>query len=277
MLRSGNWSCNIDGILDGDLYVLTGTVSISNGCTINGDIWANGNVTSTSNNWHINPGIGVGNESTGSVTTNGLVDFTSNGGNCVSGSISAVGDVLLSGNDIGTVGGTVTSRNDIDANESWTTGTQTENSLTDPVFVPTLEWLRAATQWIDIDAASSWGSRHPGTCSLSSAQLITLLETAGTPLVLDYTPCPNSATLFSGQKLVINVPNITLRRDVTILSPAGKKLEVSLNGTILTDGPTRQLFLVHVDTNADHLPTCGNGNVQDQFDVAGFGRIRTSA
>lgn len=267
VLRDGDWSCNINGILDGDLYVLTGTVSLANGCVINGDIYSNGKVTSNSQSWHINPR--PSSQSTGSVTTNGLVNLDSTGGTSIAGSINAKGDVTLGGNGTGTVGGTVTSTNALpNVNSSWVTGAQSK-SLTDPVFTPTLAWLLAATQWIDLDASASWGSRYPTTCSMDSAELIAQISTAGPPLVVDFTPCPNNAPLFNGQNLGITIPNITVARDVVILSPAGKKFSVSLNGTLLDDGNKRQLYFVHVDTNANHLPTCGNGNTQDQFDVAG--------
>ena len=163
--------------------------------------------------------------------------------------------------------GALTSNHNIAVGSSWTTGTQTPNIPTDPVFNPTLEWLRAATQWIDLPASASWGTRQTGVCTMTPAQLITLMATAGGPLVIDLTPCPNNATPFTGAKLALSISNMTLRRDVVVLSPAGKKLEVALGGTVA--GSDRQLFLVHVDTDADHLPTCGNGNAQDQFDVSG--------
>lgn len=268
VLRDGNWSCNINGLLDGDLYVLTGTVSISTGCVINGDINANGNVTSNGNDWHVN--ARPSSESTGSINTNGLVSLPSTGSNSVAGNIHAKGDVTLDGGGSGTVTGTVTSRNAVNVNSSWVTGTRFPGSSADPVFVPTLAWLMAATQWIDLPASASWGTREPNVCTKTAAQLVSLISASGGPLVLDLTPCASNAAPFTGQKLALLFNNVTVNRDVVILSPANKKLEVKLQGTTQDGGATRQIFFVHVDNLADNLPTCGNGSIQDQFDVAGL-------
>ena len=268
VLRDGNWSCNINGLLDGDLYVLTGTVSISTGCRINGDVYANGNVTSNGNNWRID--ARPSSESTGSITTNGLVSLPSTGSNSVAGNIHARGDVTLDGGGTGVVGGSVTSRNAVNANASWTTGTQVPNSPSDPVFVPTLAWLMAATQWIDLPASASWGTREPNVCTKTAAQLVSLISVSGGPLVLDLTPCSNGAAPFTGQTLDLAMTNLTVNRDVVILSPANKRLKVNISGTTQDGGATRQIFFVHVDNTADNLPTCGNGLTQDQFDVAGL-------
>ncbi len=221
-------AATLAGVLDGDLYVLNGTVALANNCTINGDIYADGNVTSNSASWHIN--ARPSSESTGSITTNGYVTFSSNGGTSVAGAITAEGDITLSdnGTDTGTVGGGLTSNHNISVGSSWTTGTQTPNFPTDPVFNPTLEWLRAATQWIDLPASASWGTRQTGVCTMTPAQLVTLMATAGGPLVIDLTPCPNNAAPFTGAKLALSISNTTIQRDVVVLSPAGKKLEVAL-------------------------------------------------
>ena len=76
VLRNGNWTCPQGGMLTGDLYVLERHRHPQHGCVINGDIYANGNVASTSQNWHVRA---RGTTSAGNITTNGTVSFDSNG------------------------------------------------------------------------------------------------------------------------------------------------------------------------------------------------------
>ncbi len=75
VLRTGNWSCNVDGVLNGDLYVLNGSVTLSNNCTINGDIYAKGPVTSNSSGWHVNQLVRGATISPGNITTDAYVTF----------------------------------------------------------------------------------------------------------------------------------------------------------------------------------------------------------
>ncbi|SFS02612.1 hypothetical protein SAMN04487846_1591 [Microbacterium sp. cf046] len=263
VLRNGDFSCIQDSVLDGDLYVLTGSVSFSNGCRVNGDIWAAGNVTNNSQNVHI----------TGSITTNGLVSMTANGGTSVGGNISAKGNVTLTnqGSSTATVGGNITSRNSISVGTSWTvTGVKTPNSPTDPVFDPTLAWLLGATKWIDLDN-TGWGTTYSATpvCNLvknnPNPTIASLISTAGTRLVLDFTSCTNNS-------ITIALPNMTVRRDVVIIVKPSARLLVDLSTTIQDDGNKRQLFFVHSDASRAYssgapVPNCGNGNQADKFDI----------
>lgn len=261
VLRDGDWGCNIDGILDGDLYVLQGTTTFSNNCTVNGDIWSAGNVTSSSQNVKVN----------GDITTNGYVSMSSNGGALVDGSMFAKGNITLSnqGSSTASVTGGLTSRNTISVDNKWTvTGTQTPNSPTDPVFDPTLAWLMAATKWIDLDNAG-WGTKYTATnvCTLSDAAIGTLISTAGTPLVLDYTSCGNGA-------VKLDLGNMTPKRDAVVIAKPGVRMEINLLGTVTDDGNKRQLLFIHSDatrnfTNGEPVPNCGNGNQNDSFDVSG--------
>lgn len=264
VLRDGNWSCNIGGLLDGDLYVLGGTTNFANNCTINGDVWSDGNVTSNSQAITVN----------GDITTNGYVAISSNGGAAINGSISSKGNLTLS--DQGSAGaqvtGTLTSRNAISVGGQWTApGVQTPNSGTDPVFEPTLEWLRAATKWIDLDN-TGWGTKYTATnvCNLlknnPNPTIASLISTAGAPLVLDFTSCSGAVD--------ISLSNLTVRRDVVMIAKPTERLLASLSGTIVDDGNDRQVLFVHSDatrnfTNGEPVPNCGNGNQNDKFDVAG--------
>lgn len=269
VLRNGNWSCTVDGTLDGDLYVLSGTVSMSNNCTIKGDIWAAKSVSSNSSSWKVsaNPRTGAH----GDITTNSFVNFSSNGNPSIDGRISAKEriDLVAGGGGHATVGGTVTSS--VAANvdtTAWTTGA-TSSTGPAPTFIPPLDWLLQATKWLDLNNTSGWGTITPGDCSKlqnsgTASPYVTGLVGAGTtPLVLDFTGCTKALDI----KLTSSAK---LTRDVTIIVPPGQRMLVDLAGT--TSDGAHQLFLVHsdaslTDVDADGFPkpTCGNGNQNDSF------------
>lgn len=274
VLRNGNWSCTVDGTLDGDLYVLSGTVALSNNCEIKGDIWSAGSVSTTSSGWHVTANARTGAQ--GHITTNGYVSFDSNGDPSVDGAIRAKGEITLNdtGGGTGTVDGTVISSSTTTVDVSgWNTGAVTENEPGDPVFVPTLEWLLQATQWLDLNNTSGWGTITPGDCSklqnagMTSSYVKPLLGAGTTPLVLDFTGCNRAVSLDLDA-----AANLT--RDVTIIVSPSQRMSVSLSG-IASDGP-HQLFLVHADADINDVdaegfpkPTCGNGNQEDTFGTAG--------
>lgn len=265
VLRHGDWSCNIDGVLDGDLYVLEGTVELSNNCTINGDVWASGDVTSTSQAITVR----------GNITTNGSVRISSNGGALIDGSISSKGPITLSdqGSTPARVTGSVTSRGSISVGSTWTVdGARTPSHTSDPVFTPTLEWLAAATRWIDLDN-TGWGQIYSTTnvCRLLGSNpnpsIASLLSTSGDPLVLDFTSCGSGA-------VTISLSGVTVRRDAVFIAKPTVRLVVAVGGTITeSDGP-RQLVFAHSDasrnfTGGEPVPNCGNGSQNDKFDVSG--------
>ncbi|KQZ83957.1 hypothetical protein ASD56_07955 [Microbacterium sp. Root166] len=270
VLRSGNWSCNINGILDGDLYVLNGTVSLSNGCTINGDIYADGKVSGQSNGWHIN--ARPSSSSVGNITTNGLVDLRSNGNTSVAGKIHAGGEVILddNGGGLGTVGGTVISMGSVTKDPGWTTGIVTPNSPDEPVFEPTLEWLEAASQWIDLDAASGWGTPMAINCNVlqnantASAFVEPLLAASTARLVLDFSACTKDVKL--------NLVGETLTRDVVIIAPKNQGMDIEV-GNLSAASPAKQLLFIHSDGNRDDRdaagdtkPTCGSTGTRNTPD-----------
>ncbi|MEN8603077.1 hypothetical protein [Microbacterium rhizosphaerae] len=276
VLRNGDWSCLQNGILDGDLYVLTGTVSFSNNCTINGDVWSNGYVSSNSLAWKVN--ANVPNGSTGSITTNGYVDFTADGSPTIAGNISAGGTVTLKagGGGAGKVGGTVTSKTTASVASAWTTGAVTQNTGTDPTFVPTLDWLLAATRWIDLNNTSGWGTITNGDCSAlknagtATAYVQPLITSGTTPLVLDFTSCTKATNL----NLSTASP---ITRDVAIITGPNNTMTINVSG--LTSSTVHQLMFIHSDGNLDDRdadgapqPTCGSTgtmNAADGFGTAG--------
>lgn len=287
VLRNGNWTCPNGGTLTGDLYVLSGTVTLSTGCVINGDIYANGNVASTSQDWHVKA---RGTISAGNVTTNGTVSLDSNGGASIAGLISAKGQIKLNQTGVGTatVGGTVTSTLgaagtivDVAADTGspgWITGAVTAAAGALPVFDPTLDWLKAATKWIDLDGGSGWGTPTPTSCSdLQNENSLTaivkpLLGAGTTPLVLNYSSCNKDVKL----DLTGSVP---VTRDVVVIAPKDQLLDVTLGGLTTSTTTGYQLMFVHSDGNRDDTdaagdpkPTCGSTgtrNTEDRFGTTG--------
>lgn len=265
VLRDGAFYCNNGNTLTGDLYVLNGGTTFSTDCTIEGDVWSNGAVTSSSQNIKVK----------GDITTNGYVDMTSNGGALIDGFVNAKGNISLTdqGSSTASVTGNLTSRGSISVGSNWTApGTRTPNSPTDPVFEPTLEWLKAATKWIDLDN-TGWGTVYSATnvCNLiknnPNPTIKSLVETAGNPLVLDFTSCGNSA-------VDVTLSNLTIRRDVVMIAKPSVRMLATVSGTVNDDGNDRQVLFVHSDatrnyTNGEPVPNCGNGNQNDKFDVSG--------
>jgi hypothetical protein len=274
VLRTGNWSCNVDGVLDGDLYVLNGSVTLSNNCTINGDIYAKGPVTSNSSGWHINQLVRGTTTSPGNITTDAYVTFAANTAESVAGAIHARGEVTLTAQagKTATVGGTVTSMSTGTVDAGWSIGgPPVWGSTTPPPFVPTLDWLADASKWIDLDRTAAWGTRTtPPNCNVltpSATDYVKPLLAAGTtPLVLDFTGCSKAVK--------VDLSSGTLTRDTVVLVPKGQSMTINL-GSGFTASAAHQLLFVHEDANRDDMdasgdpkPTCGIGG-QDQFDTTG--------
>ena len=274
VLRDGTYRCNNSAILTGDLYVLSGDVEFSTTCRVEGDVWADGHVTNGSQAAVI----------TGSITTNSYVTLSSNGATSVGKDINARGDVHLDnqGSDQASVGGNITSAQPIDVESNWTVnGTGTPNQQTvpgfTPVFEPTLEWLRAATKWIDLSNATNWGPTYANACDLLKKNppttIAALLATPGSSLVLDFTSC--TAKNGNGQEAVdVALANVTLARDAVIIVKPSAIMSVALTGDLASAGGTKQLLFIHSDAstayvNGEPSPTCGNGNRNDSFDVSG--------
>ncbi|MBD8023861.1 hypothetical protein [Microbacterium gallinarum] len=277
VLRDGSFHCNNAATLTGDLYVLTGDVDLSSSCVVEGDVWSDGYVKNGSSAAKI----------TGSITSNSYVSLSSNGATSVGKDINAIGQVTLSnqGNDAATVGGNVTSRNTITVGSNWTvSGTGTPNVQTvpgfTPTFEPTLDWLKAATKWIDLSNASGFGTSYSGTCNVlknnANPSLTTLLQTAGSKIVFDFTGCSTGP----GQSSVdIALGNVNLARDAVFIVKPGATMNVNLSGTLTSASGTRQLLFIHSDEstayrNGEPAPDCGNGGngagmKPDGFDVSG--------
>lgn len=280
VLRDGHYTCNNSGTLTGDLYVLAGHVSFSNDCTVEGDIWSDGYVENGSKNATI----------TGSITTNGYVSLSANGSTSVGKDINAKGQVTLTdqGNNAASVGGNITSRTTPVVGSLWTvSGTGVPNVQAipgfNPTFEPTLEWLKAATKWIDLNNTSNWSASpsvaYATPCAVlannANPSFKSLLETAGPRIVFDFTNCGGN-----GQVTIdIVLQNVALVRDAVFIVKPGATMKVGLTGQLSTTTGTRQLMFIHSDsstayTNGEPAPDCGNGGngagmKNDTFNVSG--------
>lgn len=280
VLRDGNYTCNNAGTLTGDLYVLVGYTKFSKDCVIEGDVWSNGYVQNGSQSAAI----------TGSITSNGYVSLTANGSTSVGKDVNAQGQVTLTnqGNNPASVAGTINSRYAPIVGTKWTVGGVANPTIAaipgyTPTFEPTLEWLKAATKWIDLNNSSNWGASPSTTystpCGLlgnsPSTTFQSLLETTGNRLVLDFTNCGGN-----GQVTIdIAIANAALARDAVFIVKPSAKMKVALTGNLSTTTGTHQLLFVHADssnafTNGEPAPDCGNGGngvgmQNDTFNVSG--------
>ncbi|KHK99172.1 hypothetical protein LK09_03970 [Microbacterium mangrovi] len=265
VVRSGNYTCPNSGSITGNLYVTNGNVTLSSGCTITGNIWASGYVDGSSS------GITIG----GNVKANGYITFASNGTTigqfsgstpvAGTGNISSGSDVTLTntGSTQGRVAGNVQAATaTLTVGNKWTvSGTQTPNTPL-PAFNPTLATISLASQWIDLDASTTWNAQATANPCAGGFNLSSTLGAATTSVLLNYASC-------GGTAITVNASSIT--RDAVFLFPTASRMDVTLSGT-LTGG--HQLLFVHADasralsgTPAQPQPTCGNGNQNDKFNV----------
>ncbi|GAT71639.1 hypothetical protein [Microbacterium hydrocarbonoxydans] len=268
VVRSGSYTCVNEGTINGDLYVTHGSVTLSRECTVNGSIWVRDNVDASSQRIEV----------TGEIRAGGDVTFTSNGTKlgatpapappAPNGDILAGGDIDLTdtGSTNGLAYGILSATGAIDVGSKWTaTGTRTPGAAA-PEFNPTLDFIKSVTSWIDLDGASGWGVTPVSACSLSSADIVSMISNGSTdPIALDYQSCSSVDT-----DIVISGPStVAVTKDVVFLAPAGKRMNLHID-TSLTGG--KQLVFLHADASRalvsdETAPSCGNGNTKDTFDL----------
>lgn len=261
VVRSGTYTCPNAGTINGDLYVVSGNAGFSSGCTVNGNVYVSGNVDLSSQNIKITGSIQAGGNVTGS--SNGV---TVGDGAAGDGNISAGGSVTLSntGSTLGKVTGSITAASTITVGSQWTvTGTKSPNTAFTP-FNPTMAWVYSATAWVDLDASSNWNpSVSVNPCSLTNAQVTSLLSAATTSLMLDYTQC-------SGNRADITLNAGSITRDAVFIVPTAARMNVSIAGSLTG---AHQLFFIHSDAsrnlvNGQTQPDCGNGTQKDTFGIS---------
>jgi hypothetical protein len=254
VVRQGPYTCPNLATIDGDLWVVNGAVDLSSTCHVTGNIYARGSVTISSSGTKVD----------GEIVALGAIEIASNdvtiGGDIHSGS-------TVNLKNTGNTSGIVANDAEVKAVGTVTVGDKWKRAdgsaivgitpAATPVFAPTLEAVFGMTTWIDL-TSQNWGSgERLATCD---ANPITQLSAASAPLILDYTAC--------GSAVTISPAGGAVTRDVVFLVAPASRMIVELKNNLSVSAGSPQLMFVHTDPTLDDIPTCGNGNQNDKFDVS---------
>jgi hypothetical protein len=274
VIRTGNYECNSDSHIQGNLWVLGGSdgttlgnLALSTGCTITGSVYVAGLIGMKGGQGQ--GGISIG----GDIIANGNITLDSDA-ITFAGSIHSAHDVVLKKSGVaknilavGTIdkgGWTVTPPGVIDENAAA------------PVYDPPLHGAGSVweiTNWIDLGSAWSDNAQVYDMCSpaytANKANPTTYLDDyPASRLVLDYTKCTSDVAVTLGTAALAN--------DVAIVVAPNRTMSVTLSGNLTTTGDG-ELWLVHADSLQNNkVPNCGNTktqgnkvvNVEDTFAIA---------
>ncbi|SFR60587.1 hypothetical protein SAMN04488591_2338 [Microbacterium azadirachtae] len=281
VIRSGNYTCNSSSVITGDLWVPNGAVDLSANCTVNGNVYALGDITASG-----------GNAATvkGNLITAGNVNLTANGFSLgdsavpTSGFVYADGTftlgnkpVIMGGYSIGkgfSGAGVVGKPTQTVANCSTSPTPAANASLCGSPAAkpgtnrtnPTLVAVTAMTTWRNLGSArAAWGSKiqwTTGPCNGSNVS--SLLAAAPTPpntrVGIDFSSCTGTVTVNIGATGLVN--------DAVMLIASGSPMNVNVSGPLTSSAPSLatapQLFFIHADANlTDTAPSCGSGSASD--------------
>lgn len=276
---SGSAMCTSGSQITGDVIIGDGGLTVTSGCTINGDLSTAGVVS-------IQSGVVTGNVNAAGAQGGTSVSTASSSE--IDGNVFAAGPVTIDGkiggnvvagpttgtssfSNYSSVGGSVVSAGTVSASTGSIKGTITQNQT--GIVTPTVPY---APQWVDYAYnASDWVASNGSpyvvqtmtscTGSALSNALSTLVASA-VPMILDTRVC-GAVTNFSGN-------NMTLTSDSVIIANG---FNFSSNNIQASNAPDRRLWVIIPDTVADRQPTCLTGssasignNVQIGPHVAGM-------
>ncbi|WP_254359263.1 hypothetical protein [Microbacterium hominis] len=246
VIRENNavFDCSNASDIRGDLWVVRGSVKLSTGCKITGSIFARGTVTSNSQ------GVRIG----GDIIAGGDVSLPAND-NQIAGSIHSGAKITLdgTGSTQSLVGGDVVAKSTATVDSKWTVTGATTSNGPDPVYDPTLEWVRDVTTWLDL-SNQNWGTvENLATCDMATIR--SKLNTAGIPLYIDMSAC---GTGNNPKKLNIDIDAATtLKRDAIFMVPAAMQMIVDITANITIGAGTPELLFVHADSSTAVNATTG--------------------
>lgn len=258
---SGSATCTSGTQITGNVILGGGGLSVTSGCTINGDLSTSGVVSVQSG------------EVTGNVNASGVqsgVSVSLSPSAVVDGSIYGAGPVLVDGkvgsnvvagptagtstfSNQSSVGGSVVSAGTVSAASGSVKGTITQNMT--GIVTPTVPF---APQWVDYPySPSDWVASNGApyavttmtscTASVLSNSLATLASSTS-PMILDTRAC-GAVTNFSGY-------NMSLISDSVILANG---FNFSSNNIQASSAPDKRLWIIIPDTVANRQPTCPTG------------------
>lgn len=277
VVRTGDYECNSDAVIQGDLWVVGGAdgtdggnVTLSNGCEVTGSIYAAGTVSTSSNPITIGADIIARGEVSldsnaltigGDVYSGTVVDLDPTGS--TNGSIG--GDVISSGEVIGVEDANVaTPEWDDDESDKWDIGGEALETEPQPIFDPTLAAVFGMTTWVDLGTGTSWDAVETNSSCPSNSAIAGLLDDSTGRLVIDFTGCGGGPG-----RIDIELNAVTLTRDVLFYVPAPYRMNVALKGNVNSSTtPEPQMWFIHADqVVGDSEPACGNGGQVDKFDT----------
>jgi hypothetical protein len=279
VVRTGDYNCSNDAVIQGDLWVVggetgavDGNVTLSSGCVVTGSIYAAGTVKSSSQP------VTVGGDIVAQRAISLKSDGMTIGGEVYSGTI-----ITLDGTGAtnGTIGGDVLAFGTITPDTKaalgkWTVTGELLAGKPKPTFEPSLRDVYDMTTWADLGIATTWSSvDYPATeTTVCPADPDALLNAGTDRLLVNLTACGTGPA--TNRKVSITLDGATITRDVMFLVPANAQMLVSITGNIASSTtPAPQLWFVHADsTSSDNKPVCGNGTMDDKFDVSSGKSIR---
>lgn len=281
VIRSGDYACNSSSVITGDLWVPNGAVDLSANCTVNGSVYALGDITASG-----------GNAATvkGNLITAGNVNLVANGFTlgdaavATSGFVYADGTftlgnkpVILGGYSIGmgfSGAGIVGKPAQTVANCSTAPSPAANAALCGTPAAkpgtnrtnPTLAAVTAMTTWRNLGSArAAWGSSVQWTTGPCNGASISSLLTAtpvapNTRIGIDFSSCTGTVAVNIGATALVN--------DAVMLIASGSPMNVNASGPLTSSAPTLatapQLFFIHADSNLnDTAPSCGSGSASD--------------
>ncbi|KJL34296.1 hypothetical protein [Microbacterium azadirachtae] len=268
VIRSGNYNCTTSkSTIDGDLWVLGGSdgtnggnVTLSQGCTVTGSIYAAGSVTFGQTSDTVGGSVIAAHDVT--ISTNGFTIGAADP--AVKGGIHAGGAINFTNAKSGTIAGDVLAGGTYTASAGVTIGGSAKGGVapSPAVFSPTLQDVYAQSAWVDLSTARApWGSgvdwRTPSSCTADVTALLQTPPAAGkTQIGLDYSACSSAVVV------AINGPgkkpgNYVLNYDTVVLVPAAASMDVVLGGSPGPAAGTKtQLFFIHGDPTVNAQPDC---------------------
>jgi cytoskeletal protein CcmA (bactofilin family) len=260
---SGSATCTSGTQIQGDVILGAGALSVTSGCTINGDLWASGAISISSG--EVTGNVITDSTSTGvgqyalTLSSSSVIDgnvFSSGGvniGGKVGGNIVAGPNALSSNfSNNSSVGGSVVTSGSVTAPAGIIQGTVTTNQagIVTPVIPAAPPWIDFAYNPADWKTSTGAPFTVLTMSSCSSADLVTALNTAQAstnPMIVDTRACGNNTDLRG-------IP-LSLHSDLVIIT---NSFTMATNNIQSADGTDKRFWVIIPDAVLDQLPTCIN-------------------
>ncbi|WP_344735943.1 hypothetical protein [Microbacterium awajiense] len=269
VVRQGNYDCSTaKSTIDGDLWVVNGSVDLSSGCTVTGSVYARDDVEMWSNDVTVGGRITAGRDVILSANNLSIGMSPSSPREPGDTDVRAGGNVTIT-SPRGQIGGTVIAGGTYTGSASVTIGgaEPLDGQPNAAVFTPTLQQVYDMTTWVDVSAdRAQWGDDvhwyavPSGQCAMDlSTQLTTALPSGKSRLGVDYSSCGGNVTVKVNS-------NKQLPHDAILIVPPNRTVRIDITGTLTSPaGKSTQMFVIHADAVPDSEPTCVNGSASDRL------------